>query len=384
LLETSNKISAGEADCYLGFDVLVATSPVNLDHARPDKTIAVVSTSQVPTGAMVTSTEVHFPESNTLLQSIARFTRKDENVYVDALGLAETLFDDHMAANMIVLGAAYQAGAIPVSAAAIEKAIALNGVAVAMNTHAFRAGRLLVVDPAWVRTVKKERVGAVEVTPVLTAETQVLVDAVGATGEVRRLLEIRVPELVAYQNLTYAREYAEFVKRVLKAERAVMPGETRLTEGVARHLFKLMAYKDEYEVARLHLSTDVAASLAQEFPGGVTVHYNLHPPFLRALGMKGKIKLGKGFDSVFRLLTRLKGLRGTALDAFGYAHVRRVERELIGEYRGLIEKALANLTAETYDRAVKLANLPDVIRGYEEIKLHNVERFRSQVRALGF
>jgi len=180
-VEASNKIGAGGADCYLGFDILVATSPTNLDHASPDRTIAVVSTSQVPTGAMVTSTEVQFPESNGLIASINRFTRKDENVYLDALGLAETLFDDHMASNMIVLGAAYQAGALPVSAAAIEEAIVLNGVSVAMNTHAFRAGRLLVADPAWAATLKKHRVGEVEVAPRLTAEARALVDRVGAT-----------------------------------------------------------------------------------------------------------------------------------------------------------------------------------------------------------
>jgi indolepyruvate ferredoxin oxidoreductase len=120
--EVSSKIAAGEADCYLGFDILVATSPANLDHARPDKTVAVISTSQVPTGAMVTHTDVHFPEAGGLRQSIERVTRKDENVYVDALGLAERLFGDHMASNMILLGAAYQAGAVAVSAAAIEEA----------------------------------------------------------------------------------------------------------------------------------------------------------------------------------------------------------------------------------------------------------------------
>src|SRR5712664_3583263 len=145
-VEVSNKVAAGEADCYLGFDILVATSPQNLDHASGERTIAVVSTSQVPTGAMVTKTDVQFPEASGLHASIDRFTRKDDNVYLDALGLAERLFDDHMAANLIVLGAAYQAGAIPVAAQAIERAIALNGVAVAMNTHAFRVGRLLVVD----------------------------------------------------------------------------------------------------------------------------------------------------------------------------------------------------------------------------------------------
>jgi indolepyruvate ferredoxin oxidoreductase len=382
--ETSNKIGAGGADCYIGYDILVATSPVNLDHASPERTIAIVSTSQVPTGAMVTSTEVQFPESSSLLASINRFTRKDENVYLDALGLAETLFDDHMASNMIVLGAAYQAGAIPVSAKAIEEAIALNGVSVAMNTHAFRAGRLVVADPQWASTLKKHRVGEVEVAPALTSEARALVDRVGASGELRRLLEIRVPELIAYQDASYASQYVDFVKRVVDAERRAAPGETRLSEGVARHLFKLMAYKDEYEVARLHLRNDVAAALAAEFPGGVQVQYNLHPPLLRAMGMKKKIKLGKWFDGAFRMLYAMRGLRGGALDVFGRAEVRRVERALIGEYRALVEKALAGLSADSYARAVKLAALPDVIRGYEEIKLRNVAKFREQVKALGF
>jgi indolepyruvate ferredoxin oxidoreductase len=145
-----------------------------------------------------------------------------------------------------------------------------------------------------------------------------------------------------------------------------------------------MAYKDEYEVARLHLQNDVARQLATEFPDGVDVRYHLHPPFLRALGMKGKLKLGKWFDVVFRSLVAMRGLRGTALDLFGRAHVRRVERELIGEYRTLLDKALVDLSESGYERAVKLANLPDLIRGYEDIKLRNVKRFRDEVRALGF
>ncbi len=382
--EVANKVAAGAADCYLGFDVLVATAPQNLDHARSDKTIAVVSTSQVPTGAMVTHTDVEFPEANGLVTAINRFTRKDENVFLDALGLAETLFDDHMATNMLVLGAAYQAGAIPVAAAAIEAAIAINGVSVEMNTQAFRAGRLVVADPAWVGTLTRQRVGAVAAPAALTAEARAIVDAVGAAGELRRLLEIRVPELIAYQNAAYAREYSEFVRRVAEAERAALTGETRLGEAVARHLFKLMAYKDEYEVARLHLQNDVAKALAAEFPGGVRVQYNLHPPLLRALGLRKKLRFGPWFDLAFRALVAFRGLRGTALDPFGRAEVRRVERQLVGEYRALVEKALVDLSPESYDRAVKLAGLPDVIRGYEEIKLRNVARFRDEVRALGF
>ena len=382
--DVSNKIAAGSADCYLGFDILVATSPQNLDHARPERTIAIVSTSQVPTGAMVTSTTVEFPETNGLITSINRVTRKDENLYLDALRLAETLFDDHMAANMIVLGAAWQAGALPVSAEAIEEAIVLNGVSVPMNSHAFRAGRLLVVDPAWVRTVTRHRLGAVDAAPELSAEARQLVEAVGATGELRRLLEVRVPELLAYQNAAYARQYLHFVQRVRESEAAAMPEESRFSEAVAHHLFKLMAYKDEYEVARLHRKTDIARALATEFPGGVTLHYNLHPPLLRALGVTRKIRLGTWFDPIFGVLARMKALRGTWLDPFGFAAMRRVERQLPGEYRALVEKALVGLSPESYERAVKLASLPDLIRGYEEIKLRNVQRFRDEVRALGF
>jgi indolepyruvate ferredoxin oxidoreductase len=381
--ELSNKIAAGAADCYLGFDVLVATVPANLDHARPDKTIAVISTSQVPTGAMVTHTDVQFPDGGGLRTAVDRITRKDENVYLDALGLAETLFDDHMASNMLVLGAAYQAGAIPVSAGAIEQAITLNGVAVAMNTQAFRAGRLLVADPTWVSTIERHRLGAVETAMPLTAAARALVDRVGAGGELQRLLEVRVPELIDYQDERYAAGYVEFVARVRKAEQAAVPGETRLSEAVARYLFKLMAYKDEYEVARLHLKADLGRRLAEEFPGGVRVQYNLHPPLLRALGLTRKLKLGSWFDAAFRGLVGMKTLRGTALDPFGLAAVRKVERALPGEYRAMIERTLSTLAPDTHERAVRAARLPDLIRGYEDIKLRSVEKYREEVRTLG-
>src|SRR5262249_49076309 len=152
----------GTADCYLGFDLLVATAAGNLDRARPDRTLAVISTSQVPTGAMVASPEVHFPDPGGLIDTINRVTRKDEKGHLDANRLAEALFDDHMMANLILLGAAYQAGAIPVSAGAIEHAIALNGVAVDSNTQAFRAGRRAGADPGWVRGLGRPRIGAVD------------------------------------------------------------------------------------------------------------------------------------------------------------------------------------------------------------------------------
>ena len=323
---------------------------------------------------------MQFPEGGGLRASIDRVTRKDENVYLDALGLAERWFDDHMAANMIMLGAAYQAGALPVSADAIERAIQLNGVSVTMNTEAFRAGRAFVAVPGFGQA-KRARMGEVRVEPVVSPAARALVERVAAEGELRRLLQIRVPELIDYQDERYAREYVDFVARVRAAEQAAAPGETRLSEAVARYLFKLMAYKDEYEVARLHLKADVARAVAEEFPGGVRVRYHLHPPFLRALGMTRKIELGTWFDAAFRMLARMKGLRGTALDPFGRASVRRVERALPAEYRALVERALAGLSRATYERAVTLARLPDLVRGYEDIKLRNVERSRQRFTA---
>ena len=265
---------------------------------------------------MVTHTDVQFPDGGGLQSSINRVTRKDDNVYFDALGLAETLFDDHMAANMLVLGAAYQAGAIPVSAAAIEEAIKLNAVAVAMNTHAFRAGPAARgrSEPGCRRSSGTGWARQRDVDAPLTPAARALVDRVGR----RRRAEApaRDPRARADRlpGRALCRDYVDFVTRVRAAEQAAVPGETRLSEAVARYLFKLMAYKDEYEVARLHLQADLARSLAEEFPGGVRVQYNLHPPLLRALGLTRKLKFGSWFDGAFRALARMKGLRGTALD----------------------------------------------------------------------
>jgi len=294
------------------------------------------------------------------------------------------LFGDHMMANLVLLGAAFQAGAIPVSAGAIERAIALNGVSVDANTQAFRAGRRAVADPSFIEAQRPRRIGAVELTRDLSPSARALVDAAAAPAELRRVLESRVPELIAYQDAAYAHAYVAFVRSVAVKEQGTMPGQTRLAEAVARALFKLMAYKDEYEVARLHLEGDMTRALGAEYPDGVTLRYLLHPPILRALGLERKIAVGRWIEPAFRALVALRRLRGGALDPFGYAKVRRVERALISEYRALIERALSSLDEASYERAVKLAALPDLIRGYEDIKLASVERFRAEVRALGF
>lgn len=382
-LDESNLIALEQADAYLVFDVLTATTPKNLGRANSDRSVAIVSTSQVPTGAMVSRTDVHFPESDRLLKMINARTQSDNNVFFDAAGLAEVLFDNHMAANLIVIGAAYQSGLLPMRAEAIEHAIKLNGVKVKMNINAFRAGRLTVADPQWVKTIEVKRAGAIETPEAEKLSTHPLMKWVEPSGELHRLMAIRVPELVAYQNETYAQQYVDFVQKVYEKEQQICPGSTDLSEGVARYLYKLMAYKDEYEVARLHLKSEVQATMQEQFGKNAKVHYMLHPPIFKKFGLGKKLKLGKWFDNAYRLLLSMKGLRGTAFDIFGYDPIRKVERALIPAYRGLIEEALNTLSPDSYSQSVALANLPDMIRGYDDVKLANIEKFRDEVKNLG-
>jgi indolepyruvate ferredoxin oxidoreductase len=378
----SNRIATGEADCFLAFDLLTATAPANLARAQAERTVAVASLSQVPTGAMVANPGAHFPALDGLRASINSRTRADQNLFLDAVALAESAFGDHLAANMIVVGAAYQRGLLPISAAAIERAITLNGVAVGMNTHAFRLGRRAVANPAWLAEQAPPDPARRPAPLVRDPQARALIDSIQPEGELRRLLEVRVPELIDYQDASYAARYVEFVRQVRDAERAAVPGQSRLSEAVARYLFKLMAYKDEYEVARLAISPEVAREMAEQFGVGARVAYQLHPPFLRAIGYQHKIALGRWFDYGFELLRGMRRLRGTPLDLFGYAHVRRVERALIEEYRSQIAGELAGLSPSSYGRVAALAELPDMIRGYEEVKLGNVERYRAEAARL--
>jgi indolepyruvate ferredoxin oxidoreductase len=374
------KITAGGADLYLGFDLLVANDANNLATADPDRTVAVVSVSKVATGKMVSDTTISFPNPRIILSKVERVTRKDHNFYVDAEATSHALFGDHMPANLLLVGASYQAGALPISAASIERAIELNGTAVATSLAAFRWGRVAVADPGQLDAAVRAATATKQVVPAaapLTDEARRLIDATGATGELRRLLEIRVPELIAYQNAEYATRYAGFVKLVAETEARRVPGRSGLAEAVARYLYKLMAYKDEYEVARLHLDPAQQAAIREQFGEGVEVSLKLHPPLLREMGMEQKLSLGPWFTPGLKALRAMKGLRGTALDPFGKAEVRQVERALVGEYREMIKTALAKLTADNHAIAVSLAELPDMVRGYEQIKLDNVRRYRE-------
>ena len=376
-LGEANKIATGEADAYIVFDLLSGTNPANLEKAMPGRTVALVSSSKVPTGAMVRDTSAKYPEWSALQDSIDSATIAERNVYYDAGNLSDNLFRSHMPANIIVLGSAYQSGVVPISAVAIERAIELNGVAVEMNTQAFRIGRQIVLDPNFIESLGIESEGKTSQQTRVSAELESLIQSVPETfEELERLLKIRAAELIEYQNSNYAKKYVEKVSAVRRAEAAV--GEdTRLSEAYARYLFKLMAYKDEYEVARLHRSKAFQEAVREQFGDRSKVTYKLHPPSMRRLGLEQKIGLGRSGDVAFALLRRMKFLRGTPLDIFGNTAHRKMERDLINEYQEMIDQALTDLRPETYDRAVQLAELPDMIRGYEEIKEANVEKFRQ-------
>ena len=399
----ANMIGAGGADCYLGLDLLVAADPKNLAKADPERTVAVVSTSKLPTGDMVAHVAETYPEVDGMLAAIDEATRASAGVRLDADRMADALLGTAMPANVLALGAAYQAGGIPVSADAIERAIELNGVAVAANLAAFRWGRVYVREGAdGLVSLAGTPAAATPEEPVAapglgldsvpgraraTARSLVqgsgLAEAVGEDAEaLAELVERRAADLVDYQSAALASEYVDFVDAASAREREVMGDRTELAEAVARHLYKLTAYKDEYEVARLHLRPGVAEAI-QDAVGDFGRHrILLHPPVLRAMGLKRKISLGPFQRPALALLKAVRRLRGTPFDLFGYAKVRRLERELIAEYRSLMETELDGLTPASYERAVRLARLPDMIRGYEDVKLASVDRFREQVQAV--
>ena len=382
-IEQSNKAAAGECDLYLGCDLLVAADAKNLAVADPETTIAVVSTTKVPTGKMIVDKTVPFPEVNATADRIRSATRGSESVFVDARGLSLTLLGTDQFANMLLAGVAFQTGALPLPAWAIEQAIELNGVQVEPNVQAFRRGRQRVADPA----AFAQAVAAARVVPPVRLPTEPecrLIASVGAASgsELHRIVTARIPDLIEYQNVDYARQYADLVARVREAEDGSVSPRSELSEAVAEFGYKLMAYKDEYEVARLLMDPQAEAAVRAEFGAGARVSYRLHPPLLRALGMKRKVKLGPWSRPAFRVLRAGKLVRGTRLDPFGYTQVRRVERDLIDEYIAAIDDLAGQLSTETYQRAVEIARLPDLVRGYENIKLANVALYRARLREL--
>jgi len=381
----ANKISDGRSDLYLGFDILNATDPKNLDKCHPSRTIAIINTTPTPTGVMVADRHKTFPPVPGLVAGIDRVTRKADNVYVDGEALAVGLFGDAMATNNFMVGVAFQAGTIPLKAESIESAIKNSGVAVEMSLAAFRWGRMAVVDRAFVEAEAAKGqgvVGELQRAPQLAANARAIIDSVGAQGETKRLLEIRVPDLIDYQSEAYARRYADAVKRVVAAEQKAVPGKTGLGEAAARYLYKLMAYKDEYEVARLHTDPVFLARLDAQFKNGYTVKYNLAPPMISkrdpVTGELQKRQFGPWMRSAFRTLAKFKNLRGGALDFFGNTEERRHERQLIDDYIKQLDEICAKLSSANHAFAVQLASVPDEIRGYGHVK----ERSLKDAKAL--
>jgi len=371
----SNKITDGRTDLYLGFDILNATDPKNLDKCIPDRTIAVVSTTRTPTGHMIANRHVQFPAVDPLVEAINKVTRRAENVFVDGQALADGLFADSMATNLFMVGVAYQAGTLPLKAESIETAIKHAGVGVEQGVAAFRWGRMSVVDLAFVQVEIVKYAPAAQVAQ-LTPAARALVDAIGAQGELKRLLEVRVPELIAYQNEAYARSYADSIKCVVTAEKAATPGFTSLSEAAARNLYKLMAYKDEYEVARLHTDPAFLAQLDAQFRYGYKASYNLAPPILAKrdprTGQLQKQVYDPWMFHAFKILSKLKGFRGGPLDMFGKTDERRQERQAIKDYLKLLDEVIAGLKPANHAAAVALANTPDEIRGYGHVKEKSV------------
>lgn len=368
------------ADAYIVFDLLSGTTEANLKRARKDHTIAVVSDSKIPTGAMVRDKSIAFPQNEIMRHRLEMVTAADHNVYLNAINISETLFGNHMQANIMTIGAAYQAGALPITALAIEHAIQLNGVAVEQNRRAFRIGRLMAINSHALDDLFSQQ-STQKIKPMLSDKARSIISSTGADGELERILEIRVPELIGHSNQKVAQSYADFISMVATKESGV--GDGRLAIEVAKYLYKLIAYKDEYEVARLHLKQSFKSAIEIEFGTKTSIKFMLHPPILRALGFQKKIPFNATLTRpFFRLLAKLKFLRGSTLDIFGKAEVRRVEQQLPEEYRQIIEEQLQSLSPESYETAVEIAALPDMIRGYEDIKLNNVQHFRERLTAL--
>jgi indolepyruvate ferredoxin oxidoreductase len=387
----SNLIGTGEADCVLAFDLLVAVSEAGLTAASADRTVFVASTTVTPTGEMIGHPDLIYPGDELLSARADGSSRAPLNRYVDAGAITGGLQGDASTANIFLLGVAVQAGCIPIGPEALERAIDLNGVAVEANLASFRWGRRWVVDPAAVqaeaglghRADRSGHQGAhLHVEPLATELAKRISD-LGLPSETAELVQLLTADLVGYQNERYANRYLDDLQVVVQAEARVRPGATALTTAAARGLHKLMAYKDEYEVARLLVGPEGVAAAESVGGPGARVSWRLHPPMLRALGLSHKLSLPATWARPAMVaLAAGKRLRGTALDPFGRAEVRRVERALVADYGAALRYVAANLGATSYDDAVSVAGLADQVRGYEHIKLERAVPVRERLQAV--
>ncbi|GAA0949760.1 indolepyruvate ferredoxin oxidoreductase family protein [Actinocorallia libanotica] len=376
----SADVSPGGADLYLSGDILQAAAPQHLVKARPGRTIAVVDSGLTPTAAMQQGGAAP-PDTAALEREIAERVGKERVVFVDAKHIAETVFADHLLANIVLLGVAFQLGGMPIPLAEIEQAMG-RGRAAAANLEAFTWGRWAAHDPAAVaEALASAATGGslYDPSPRALEVAALLVEARKLPGELREHLVRRAAQALDYQDERRARRFLGLVERAAEHDDAGHGWE--LTRAAAESWFKLLTYKDEYEVARLHLKADydrIAGDLGIEGPYSVTFH--LHPPTLRRLGMKRKLPMGRPYELAFHALRRMKRLRGTPLDLFGADPDRRLERALVREY----ERALADALAADlpYETLVALASSALEIKGYGGIKEEAAAAWRRRVAEL--
>ncbi|UYN95176.1 MAG: indolepyruvate ferredoxin oxidoreductase family protein [Enhydrobacter sp.] len=363
------RIAAGGANLVLGCDMVVAASPAALSRIEQGVTKAVINGYVQPVAAFVMNGDMDLG-AEAMMKTI-RDAAGDEAVsFVDGTGLATAILGDSIATNLFMLGYAWQKGLVPLSLDAIERAIELNGVSVDTSKRTFAWGRLAAHNLAAVQAAAK---------PTLRVEKPVA----------RTLAEIvskRVELLTSYQDKAYAERYRTFVDKVARAEKERARGRSGLAEAVAKSLYKLMAYKDEYEVARLYSDSDFLKKLGQQFEGDYKLTFHLAPPLFAerdpTTGQLQKSEFGAWMLPAFRLLAGLKRLRGTKLDIFGYTEERKTERRLIGEYEATIDRILATLGQDNHALAVQIASVPESMRGFGHIKEKNVKAAKEREKSL--
>ncbi len=378
--EPANRLGDRAADCFLAFDLMVGSDPGSLAHSDPARTVVLASTGRTPTGAMVFDPAVAYPDEPALLAAVSGAAERV--IAMDALSVAQTLFGGTEVANFLLVGAAYQAGALPLTAEAIEGAIAVNGVAVAANIKAFRWGCVAVSQPeVFAHATSHQALGGSSAEVLHLREH--LLSGSPLVGETRRLAGIRAAEVNAHSNAAAARRYLRVVEAACAAECRIDDVQD-FSAAVARGLHRFMAYKDEYEVARLLTDRGNEQAIAEQVPGAVRTSYNLHPPVLRAAGVGRKISLGPAWQPVMRGLARGRVLRGTPFDPFGHTSVRRVERELVIDYLALADRLVADLPNIGVKQAATVASTAELVRGYEEVKLRSVKAYRQRREELGY
>jgi indolepyruvate ferredoxin oxidoreductase len=357
------RIAAGEADLVLGCDMVVVNDYWALSKIRADRTEVVINSYQAMPGPFTRLPDMQFPTAG-IVDAIRTALGGREPLQVAATDIATALMGDAIATNLFMLGVAWQRGLVPISFDALVRAIELNGAAIEMNKTAFAWGRLAAIDPQAVL----EAAGLAEAPADAAAST--LDDEVLSTT-LDETIERRVAFLTDYQDRAYAGRYVALVDTVRQAEARKVPGSTALTEAVARYYFKLMAYKDEYEVARLYTSGEFMKRIEKQFDGDYKIHFNLAPPMFSKRDADGhlvKQEFGPWIFTAFKLIKRLKFLRGGAFDVFGKTEERRMERQLITDYAHTVESLLGTLNGGNVALATQIASVPEHIRGYGHVK----------------